>query len=118
MIYSDIVFRFRGGTAAEWAASGRILEKGEPGIEEDTNKFKLGDGVSRYSDLPYFIDKMAVEDLIEAYLDSLEGGPVATPTGAPVATFADLTGHINSETPHPVYDDGISLVLLYQNAKV
>lgn len=98
--------------------SNRILDKGEPGIEEDTNKFKLGDGVSRWPDLPYFIDKTAVEDLIEAYLDSLEGGPVVTPAGTPVATLADLTGHINSDTPHPVYDDGTSFLLLYQNAKV
>lgn len=26
--------------------------------------------------------------------------------------------HINSLTPHPVYDDGPSLFLLYENAKV
>lgn len=29
-----------------------------------------------------------------------------------------LTEHVNSETPHPVYDDGPSLTLLYANAKV
>ena len=29
-----------------------------------------------------------------------------------------LDDHINSETPHPVYDDGPSFLLLYQNAKV
>lgn len=30
----------------------------------------------------------------------------------------DLSAHVNSETPHPVYDDGPSLALLYANAKV
>jgi hypothetical protein len=30
----------------------------------------------------------------------------------------DLSEHVNSETPHPIYDDGPSLVLLYENAKV
>lgn len=29
-----------------------------------------------------------------------------------------LPQHVNSETPHPVYDDGPSLTLLYANAKV
>lgn len=30
----------------------------------------------------------------------------------------NLTEHVNSETPHLVYDDGPSLILLYANAKV
>jgi hypothetical protein len=29
-----------------------------------------------------------------------------------------LDAHINSPTPHPIYDDGPSFLLLYQNAKV
>lgn len=32
--------------------------------------------------------------------------------------MAVIEGHINSPNPHPVYDDGPSLLLLYQNAKV
>lgn len=30
----------------------------------------------------------------------------------------ELDAHVNSPTPHPIYDDGPSLFLLYQNAKV
>ena len=30
----------------------------------------------------------------------------------------DMILHVNSPTPHPAYDDGPSLMLLYQNAKV
>lgn len=30
----------------------------------------------------------------------------------------EMIDHIDSELPHPVYDDGPSLVLLYENAKV
>lgn len=29
-----------------------------------------------------------------------------------------LINHVNDETPHPAYDDGPSLVALYENAKV
>lgn len=31
---------------------------------------------------------------------------------------AALQAHISSPNPHPIYDDGPSLALLYQNAKV
>ncbi len=45
-------------------------------------------------------------------------GPVG-PEGPPGADSAELlNAHVNSETPHPVYDDGPSLALLYENAKV
>ena len=47
------------------------------------------------------------------------------PPGAPGETVVvggvsqdDLHNHVISPTPHPVYDDGPSLSLLYQNAKV
>lgn len=30
----------------------------------------------------------------------------------------DLDSHVYSDTPHPAYDDGVSFLLLYQNAKV
>lgn len=36
------------------------------------------------------------------------------------ADYADtlMIAHVHSETPHPVYDDGPSLLLIYENAKV
>lgn len=34
------------------------------------------------------------------------------------ATAVALEAHVVSETPHPVYDEGVSLALLYENAKV
>lgn len=37
------------------------------------------------------------------------------PKGDPDTSLSD---HIISESPHPVYDDGPSLDILYQNAKV
>lgn len=41
------------------------------------------------------------------------------PPGPPGESGGEaLLTHVNDETPHPVYDDGPSLVLLYENAKV
>lgn len=40
------------------------------------------------------------------------------PQGPPGESVLDLTEHIAAELPHPVYDDGASFILLYENAKV
>jgi hypothetical protein len=42
------------GTAAAWTSNNTVLLAGELGIETDTNKFKIGDGVTAWDDLPYF----------------------------------------------------------------
>jgi hypothetical protein len=50
----------RRGTASQWVSSnsgnGPILNAGEIGWESDTNKFKIGDGVSSWASLDYFAD--------------------------------------------------------------
>lgn len=43
----------RHDTAANWTSVNPILAKGEMGIEDDTRKFKFGDGVNPWSQLPY-----------------------------------------------------------------
>ena len=45
--------QFRRGTAAEWTARNTLLLPGEVGLETDTGKLKIGDGVGRWSVLPY-----------------------------------------------------------------
>lgn len=81
--------KIRRGTSVSWTAVNPILSAGEPGVEIDTGQMKVGDGITFWNDLPY------------------------TGTGGLI-----LDGHINSLLPHPVYDDGPSLTLLYENAKV
>jgi hypothetical protein len=41
------------GLAAGWTASNPVLMAGQFGIEIDTNKFKIGDGVTAWNDLSY-----------------------------------------------------------------
>lgn len=40
-------------TAANWASVNPILTEGEHALEIDTRKYKIGDGINRYSSLPY-----------------------------------------------------------------
>ena len=45
----------RNDTAANWETNKTVvLKKGEVGIEIDTNRMKIGDGVTTYGDLKYF----------------------------------------------------------------
>ena len=54
----------RNDTKANWLLSNPTLLKGEIGIEIDTGKFKVGNGVDKYSTLPYLalsLDDVATE---------------------------------------------------------
>lgn len=90
----DDVIKFRRGLAIEWYNKNPVLAPGEPGYEEDTGLMKVGDGVSHWTTLDYFMEDVVtpVDELIEE--------------------------HVESPHPHPAYDDGPSLTLLYLNAKV
>lgn len=87
--------RFLRATAGRWATVNPVLDDGEPGYEKGTNRWKVGNGITAWNDLPY-----------------MGQDPDAA------VTFQDLDDHINSQTPHPVYDDGPTFTLLYENAKV
>lgn len=95
---SDI--QLRRGTAERWTSKNPILDEGEPGFESDTGLFKLGDGVTAWTDLDYFRPHTSVIP------------------GDDSSAMNALIAHIEAQEPHPVYDDGPSLLLLYENAKV
>ena len=47
--------QFRRGLAATWTSVNPILAQGESGVEVDTLKAKIGDGIRRWNDLPYLV---------------------------------------------------------------
>lgn len=96
----DATIVFKKGTTSEWQLKNPVLAEGEPGLELGLGNFKIGDGVTPWTDLEYFLTN---EDVIP---------------GDDGAAIEALQAHISSNAPHPVYDDGPSLLLLYQNAKV
>lgn len=51
--------RLRRGNAATWTSTNPVLALGEAGVETDTYKLKIGDGVSLWNALPYFIHSWA-----------------------------------------------------------
>ena len=48
-----IQIQLRRGLASEWTSVNPLLALAEPGVETDTGKFKMGDGVHHWVDLPY-----------------------------------------------------------------
>lgn len=48
-----VQIQFRRGTAAVWTAVNPTLANGEIGIESDTNLFKIGTGLTAWTNLPY-----------------------------------------------------------------
>lgn len=49
----NVVLQLRTGSATQWAASTRILAVGEPGVETDSGRIKIGDGANLWSALPW-----------------------------------------------------------------
>ena len=46
--------QLRRDTSGNWSIANPILAQGEMGYETDTNQFKIGDGVTVWTNLPYF----------------------------------------------------------------
>jgi len=65
--------QLRRDTATNWSTSNPVLLEGELGIELDStrNRIKIGDGVTAWNDLPYFLD--AREEEVGDYQDFLDG---------------------------------------------
>lgn len=67
----NTTFKLKRGTAARWAEVNPILEAGEPGFVYDTNRLKIGNGVTPWNDLPYIDGKREVSNF-----DYMEDFPV------------------------------------------
>lgn len=104
-------FQLRRGTRLDWEKKNPRLREGEMAYETDSRRYKIGDGFRDWNALPYFIDEATTKTYISEEVAKLQ----ATVAGV---SQQDLIDHVESEDPHPVYDDGRSFELLYQNAKV
>jgi hypothetical protein len=58
-------FQLRRDNSTSWNSVNPILAEGEPGLESDTLKLKIGDGVTNWNNLPYYttVDFSDIENL-------------------------------------------------------
>ena len=62
---ADYIFRLKRGQSTSWASQNIVLTEGEPGVELDTYRLKIGDGTTPWNELPYIgLSKSEVESLI------------------------------------------------------
>lgn len=108
-------FRFQRGVSVRWSQLNPILGAGEPGVEVDTKRFKIGDGATHWNDLEYFINEDGVVAIVETLLAETGGGDgdprVGDLNALTTQDKSTLVGAINE------VNDDVSLLLLYNNAK-
>lgn len=61
----------RTDVAANWTTANPVLRAGEPGVESNSNRIKIGDGVTAWNDLDYLADTHVIADVtgLQAALD-------------------------------------------------
>lgn len=64
-------FKLRRDTAANWTSANPTLAQGEPAVETDTGKFKVGDGTNAWSGLKYFPMILPTTALLTAPVESV-----------------------------------------------
>lgn len=90
--------QLRRDTAARWAENNPILADGEPGVAEDVGEIRVGDGATRWLDLPSYR---------RGLLDGVRPlGPTAmTRPGRMTKSFGKTTGMFNGIAPGGVLED-------------
>lgn len=102
----------RRDTSANWETNNPILSLGEPGVETDTLRVKLGDGVSNWQTLDYaisldFADLQNTPTTVAGYgiTDALSLDALSVNTTSPTVSNGDLeydteTGEITYTPPN------------------
>lgn len=88
------IIQIRRDTAANWTAANPILAQGEPALEIDTKKEKIGDGVTAWNSLPY---KANGSGTSSAYTGTV------IPLNNPLVTYCNM-GEASSEAEYTLGD--------------
>ncbi len=90
-----VQIQLRRGTASLWTSTNPVLAEGEVGEETDTKKAKIGDGVTAWVSLPYWVNPTIT--------------PVTSVTGtSPIASSGGATPAISIQTASGSQDGALS----------
>jgi hypothetical protein len=86
--------KLRRGTASQWSSINPVLQAGEPGVETDTGKMKIGDGTTAYNSLAYvgtaFVNWGAINGTLSSQTDlqtALNGKQTSLVSGTNIKTI-------------------------------
>jgi hypothetical protein len=82
----------RKGTAADWTSANPVLAAGEPGVETDTGKFKIGDGSTAWTLLDYAVPTVPTD--ISDLSDTTNLIPTILSDLSNVSSSAPSTGQV------------------------
>lgn len=85
------IIQNRNDSEANWISANPTLARGEIGIEQVTNKFKIGDGVTRWTALPYASAGQTTGNGAMVVLDAIVVTADTAIVGAPVTPVAGVT---------------------------
>lgn len=101
--------QLRGGLSPTWQNSNPILALGEMGLELDTRKMKVGDGITDWNDLPYFNNSASV-DLSGYQQKNSTTGIVATQDNYSI-TVNSIKAELNNGIGQSIGVDGTGYVV-------
>jgi len=117
---ADII-QIRRDTAANWTSVNSTLAQGEIGLETDTGKLKVGDGLAAWTSLGYYTlgtvgyvtetDSTFVGSITEAIYNNTGTTPVLDPANGTIQTWT-LTGN---STPTSALTAGQSITLMVED---
>ena len=94
-----VKIQLRRGTAAQWTAANPILAAGEVGLELDTDKRKIGDGVTAWADLAYDV---SADDLA----GKADISDLGTAAAADVSEFATAEQGGKADSAYDLWPSG------------
>lgn len=100
--------QFKRDDATTWTEKNPVLLEGEPGLELDTGKIKIGDGVSNWNAIPYFmgdkLDNKANVELTNVTNQAFKSKADSAGVGKEKiisATYAELQKFVNEQSLIP-----------------
>jgi hypothetical protein len=102
------LLEFRGGTAAQWTSTNPVLGLNEPGRETDTNKLKIGDGVTAWASLAYFNAAGAVDATVVHNTGAESIAGVKTFSASPIVPTPTTSGQATPKS----YVDGLASAVI------
>lgn len=84
-------FQLRRGTSALWLSSDPVLALGEPGLDTDLMRLKVGDGVKAFSALPWFTNPSMTFPPTTSW-SALNSGTVTVDVNGRLITLAGTSG--------------------------
>lgn len=106
--------RLRRDSALNWSTNNPILASGEPGVEIDSNRLKIGNGVTRWNNLQYLVADSSLSNLIigDGNFNAIHWSPPdrlnIVGSGGTSVIFDDTTNTVSINVPVSVNNNNIA----------